>query len=87
MAGPNTITVGGITIERGNGALSFISPVVQYKNVEDRHLQELFKFLQDHPEVGAEMDKFRDFMATALTAYGNQRVEEKGKDKDKGRHR
>lgn len=75
---PNRLTIGGMTLERPNGAISHLSPLAQYKFTEEQ-LELFYEFLEKNEAVQKATMNLHMVLQTELRSFAKHRVEEKKK--------
>ena len=68
----NTITIGGVFLQRKSGGVTITSPVCQYANVRDDQLQKFWHWLASSDRVQKAMGDFNAAVSAELIAWGDQ---------------
>jgi hypothetical protein len=69
----NTLTIGGILLQRDSGGFTIANPIAQYGNVRDDQVQEFWHWLARNQKMQQAMAQFQDTVASELMAWGDSR--------------
>ena len=68
---PNTVTVGGIFLQRDSGGSTIVDPVAQYSRVTDEQLQQFWHWYASNERVQKAMAEFNTAISNELMAWGD----------------
>ena len=69
---PNTITLGGILLQRDSGGFTIANPIAQYGNVRDDQVQMFWHWLSQNEVMQKAMAEFQATVQVELMAWGDQ---------------
>lgn len=69
----NTVTIGGVLLQRKSGGATITAPVCQYANVTDEQVQEFWHWWASNPKVQQAAAAFAEAVSGELIAWGDSR--------------
>lgn len=69
----NTVTIGGVLLQRKSGGYTVTNPVCQYGNVTDEQVQEFWNWFATNEKMQVAMSQFNQAVAAELIAWGDSR--------------
>ena len=69
----NSLTVGGVLLQRASGGYTITNPVAQYGHVSDEHVQEFWHWIAKNEKVQKAMAEFNNAVSGELIAWGDAR--------------
>ena len=80
----NTLTIGGILLQRDSGGFTIASPIAQYGNVRDDQVQKFWHWLDKNQTMQAAMAEFETKVAAELMKWGDEEKLQQTRDRDYG---
>lgn len=68
----NTLTIGGVLLQRESGGFTIANPIAQYGNVRDDQVQMFWHWLDQNAAVQAAMAEFQAKVVAELMKWGDE---------------